>query len=247
MGVTDYNHIARQYQKAKKHLWRTRIEVYSFMRLLGDVQDKAVLDVACGEGYLTRRIRHAGAAEVVGIDISERMIDLAKAQEAADPLGITYRVEDAREAAPERQFDVAISGWLLDYAGTRAELAAMCRGLARSLKPGGRFVTVMTNPALYHIHIPDYRKYGFTIARDAHARDGAPIRITTYLDNGTFDIENYYLPIESYATAFEEAGFVHFSVHPLELAPDPEGADDRQFWADFLASPPFILIDCDKR
>ena len=244
--MTDYNQIARQYRKAKEHPWRSRIEIYSFMKLLGDVAGKTVIDVACGEGYLSRRVRKAGAAQVVGIDISERMIDLANTQEAADPLGIRYRVEDARETVPEQQFDVAISGWLLDYAGTRAELATMCHGVARSLKPGGRFVTDMTNPALYDMKIPDYRKYGFTISREDRARDGAPIRITTYLEDSTFDIENRYLPIDAYEPAFAVAGFRNFAVHAPELAPHPQGIDDREYWADFLHSPPFILIDCVK-
>ena len=44
-------------------------------------------------------LRNAGAVDVVGIDISERMIELAREQEARQPLGIEYRVEDARAVA----------------------------------------------------------------------------------------------------------------------------------------------------
>ena len=50
-------------------------------RRLGDVNGKRALDVACGEGHYSRLLRQAGAEEVVGIDISERMIDLARASE----------------------------------------------------------------------------------------------------------------------------------------------------------------------
>ncbi len=132
--VTDYieNRIAEQYQQAHAQSWRAHAETYSFMNLIGDVDGKRVLDVACGEGHFTRMLRAAGAAEVVGIDVSERMIDLAREQEARQPLGIEYRVEDARAVAEHADFDLVVGAWLLVYAQTRAELVQMCTGLRRA-------------------------------------------------------------------------------------------------------------------
>jgi toxoflavin synthase len=113
--VTDYNQnlIAEQYQQAKAQPWRLRTETHSFLKLVGDVEGKRVLDVACGEGHFTRMLRSAGAAEVVGIDISERMIDLAREQETRRPLGIEYRVEDARAVAEHADFEPVVGAWLL--------------------------------------------------------------------------------------------------------------------------------------
>ncbi len=244
--TTDYNLIAEQYKKAKEQLWRTRIETFSLMKLIGSLAGKKVVDVACGEGYFTRKLRRAGAEEMVGVDISERMVDLARAQEANEPLGIACRVEDAREAVAQQDFDLAVSAWLLVYAHDRAELASMCRGLSRRLKPGGRFVTINTNPDLYAFKVPDYRRYGFTIDLADRVFEGAPILWTINLEDSSFKIENYYIPIDAYESAFYDAGFRNFAVHPLELAPDPQAGDDRQFWADFLNYPPAILIDCVK-
>jgi 2-polyprenyl-3-methyl-5-hydroxy-6-metoxy-1,4-benzoquinol methylase len=42
----------------------------------------------CGEGFYTRRIKRKGAGTVVGVDISEEMIRLAKQQEQNHPLGV---------------------------------------------------------------------------------------------------------------------------------------------------------------
>ena len=63
--TTDYNsgHVAEQYRKVKAQLWRARLETYSFMKLIGDVDGKTVVDIACGEGYFTRRLRQAGMPE----------------------------------------------------------------------------------------------------------------------------------------------------------------------------------------
>lgn len=95
--TTDYNPIAEQYQRSKQQPWRTFVECFTLMDLIGDPTGLSVLDLACGEGFYTRLIRHRGAARVRGLDLSEGMIALAQAQEARQPLGVIYAVADARE------------------------------------------------------------------------------------------------------------------------------------------------------
>lgn len=243
----DEGRIAEQYKRVKEQPWRSRVETYSLMTLLGDIRGKKVVDVACGEGYFTRKLHQRGAAKVVGVDSSERMIELARAQEANDPLGIEYRIQDARRIVPPQDFDLAVSAWLLVYARDRAELACFCQGLACWLRPGGRFVTFTTNPGVYFFDPPaDYRKYGFQIKLADHVFEGAPIVWSADVDGSHLEIENYYLPIAAYESALQDAGFRDFKVHPLELGPDPQGVDDSDYWSDFLKYPVAILIDCVK-
>src|SRR5262249_15059529 len=127
----DDGHTADQYKKAKAQPYHARVATYSLMKHLGDLKGKAVVDAACGEGYCTRKIGQAGAGRVVGLDVSERMIELARAQEAREPLGIEYRVADASVAGPQQDFDVLAAAWLLVYAHNHAELDAMCQSLSR--------------------------------------------------------------------------------------------------------------------
>lgn len=245
--VTDYNQgsIAEQYQQATTEPWRERLETYSFLKHIGNVTGKNVLDVACGEGHYTRLLGKAGAARVVGIDISDRMIALARAHETRQPLGIHYRVEDARTVAGEPKFDLVVAAWLLVYAQTRDELAQMCRGLASRLGTGGRFVTVIRNPALYTLEsLPDYRKYGFTLTLPEQLVDGAPYTITLLLEDSKLEIENYYLPSEAYDSALTEAGFRDITVHLPELS--PAAHDEPGYWDDLLTHPPFIVLDAVK-
>jgi toxoflavin synthase len=242
--TTDYDLIAEQYREAKQQPWRSLVEEYSFLKLIGELNGKRVVDLACGEGFFTRKLKLRGAETVVGTDISKEMIALAAAQEAKDPLGIEYRVEDARAMGPSLDFDVAVSAWLLVYAHDREELAVMCRGLARQLKPGGRFVTLTTNPDLYVFDDVDYRKYGFTIRLEDQVHEGATILWTINLDDESIDIENYYLPNEAYASALEEAGFRDVAFHSLSLSPDASGASD--YWAKMLDNPPAVMIEAIK-
>ena len=97
--TTDYDGIAEEYQASKLQPWRFHVERHTLLRLTGDVRGARTLDLACGEGHYTRLLRKLGADPVVGVDLSPAMIDLARAQEAADPLGIRYGVGDARARA----------------------------------------------------------------------------------------------------------------------------------------------------
>ena len=204
--ITDYDPIAERYQRSKQQPWRTYVETFSLMQLIGDPAGQSVLDVACGEGFYTRILRNKGAAKVTGVDLSAGMIDLAREQEGRHQLGIEYVVGDARDL-PLGQFDLAVAAYLLNYARNRDELQAMCDGIARSLKPCGRFVTVNSNPALYFPAAPSFRKYGFETSVQGNWQEGAPIKWTFYLSDGFFDIENYHLGTATHEEAFRQAGF----------------------------------------
>lgn len=100
--TTNYDPIAEQYKRSKQQPWRAHIEAFTLMRLIGDPTGKTVIDIACGEGFYTRMIRQRGAAKVTGVDLSEKMIGLAQANEAQQRLGIDYIVGDGRDLGSRR-------------------------------------------------------------------------------------------------------------------------------------------------
>jgi ubiquinone/menaquinone biosynthesis C-methylase UbiE len=244
--TTNYDPIAEQYKRSKQQPWRTFIECFTLMELIGDPRGMAVLDVACGEGFYTRMLRQRGAARVTGIDLSQGMLDLARRQEAQHGLGIEYAVGDARELSSANEYELVVSGYLLNYARNRDELQVMCDGIARSLKQGGRFVTVNCSPLLNFTTAPSYRQYGFETAVLGEWREGAPIKWTFYLSNGPFEIENYYLDVEIHETAFRKAGFRQITWNGPKLSPEGLRAYDREFWSPFLNHSPVAFIECVK-
>src|ERR1700752_3013699 len=130
MMTTNYDPIAEQYRRSKRQPWRAYIEAFTLMRLIGNPTGKTVIDVACGEGFYTRMVRQRGAAKVTGVDISEKMIALARANEAQHPLGVDYVMADGRNLTVAEGYDLAVAAYFLNYAHDRAELDAMCRGIA---------------------------------------------------------------------------------------------------------------------
>jgi len=244
--TTNYDPIAEQYKRSKQQPWRTYIECFTLMELVGDPRGQAVLDVACGEGFYSRMIRQRGAARVTGVDLSQGMIDLARRQEAQHQLGIDYAVADARALSATDPVDLTVAAYLLNYARTRDELQSMCDGIARSLKPGGRFVSVNSNPALAFPTAPSYRQYGFETSVIGAWREGAPITWTFYLSDGPFDIENYYLSVAIHEEAFHKAGFREVRWHAPRLSPEGLLANGAEFWSTFLNHPPVTFIECVK-
>lgn len=108
-----------------------------------------VLDLGCGEGYVARQIAARGAASIDAYDISPGMIEQAQQAEAAQPMGIDYRVGDASGDLdlPEGGYDLVIAVFLFNYLDT-TQTAAVMRAAHRALRPGGRFIYTVPHPLL---------------------------------------------------------------------------------------------------
>jgi SAM-dependent methyltransferase len=243
---TDYDRIAGQYRRAKLQPWRTHIELHTLLRLAGDVAGRAVIDLACGEGHYSRELRQRGAARVVGVDLSRRMIELARAEEARQPLGVEYHVGDVRALEVPGEFDLAFAAYLLNYARTAAELTQMCRAVAGALRPGGRFVAANNNPAEPPANFPAGRAYGYAKHLPGELAEGAPVVWEFFLAEGSFEVTNYLLGVRTVEEALRAAGLREVRWHAPEVSPEGLRAFGPGYWAGFLACPPVAFIECVK-
>lgn len=242
--ATDYDAIADDYKRAKQQPWRFYLERYTLLRLVGDLTGLAVLDLACGEGYYTRELRHRGAARVVGVDASEGMIRLARAEEARRPLGIEYRIQDALTLDGSERFDLVLAAYLLNYASTKEVLRAMCAAVGRSLKPGGRFVAVNNNPEQRPEDFESSRKYGFVKSTPGELREGAAVVYTILQDGGSFDITNYWQSTAAHEEALRAARFREIRWHRPRVSPEGQAALANGYWDSFLSDPPVAFLEC---
>jgi len=116
----------------------------TLLDLLGEVRGERVLDLACGHGRIARALARRGAS-VVGMDLSEALLERARTAEAAEPLGIAYLRGDVTSPvalAGERFDAVACNHGLADIDDLEGAVATAARVLA----PGGRFVFSILHP-----------------------------------------------------------------------------------------------------
>lgn len=107
---------------------------------LDNLRDRAVLDVGCGTGRLSRYLAQRGA-RVVGLDFSAQSIAVAEAEEK--PGDITYRVQSIFDLDDQNTYDIVIAlGNLTVACGNADDLENALRRLHRSLKPGGQFIVI---------------------------------------------------------------------------------------------------------
>ncbi len=82
--------------------------------MLPDLKGKSVLDIGCGMGHHAKQYSDLGAETVLGIDISEKMLNYARENNSAD--NITYQklaMEDIGKV--DRRFDLITSSLVFDY------------------------------------------------------------------------------------------------------------------------------------
>jgi ubiquinone/menaquinone biosynthesis C-methylase UbiE len=112
-----------------------------FFDFMCEINDKKILDAGCGEGYNSRLLAQKGA-QVVGVDISPRMIELAREEERRDPMGIAYHVASFSdlEGFDSRSFDIVVSFMALMGAPGYEEAVSEFFRVLR--KGGGLYISI---------------------------------------------------------------------------------------------------------
>jgi len=121
--------------------------------LLPDLSGKRVVDLGCGFGWFSRFAREAGAAHVLGLDLSEKMIARARA-DTSDP-AIEYKIADLDELElPEQGFDFAYSSLAFHYV---EDFTRLVTTIHRALVPGAHFVFTIEHPIYMASSNPGWR------------------------------------------------------------------------------------------
>ena len=103
------------------------------IELLAPQAGESVLDLGCGDGTLTLRLHEAGCS-VLGVDSSAEQIAAARAR------GLDAEVMDGHALTFDARFDAVFSNAALHW---MRDPAAVLAGVARALRPGGRFIAEM--------------------------------------------------------------------------------------------------------
>ena len=242
-----YNEHGTEYEVVKGQAWRTRIELFSLMQVIGPFSGTAI-DMATGNGWLAKEVAKT-AQQVLGIDISEKMIADAKS-ETAGVGNLDFEVGDGKNVNIDDPADLVTSNWYLVNARTEEELEQMIRGLAQCLKPGGRMVSLVNDPKIFERPISDradYAKYGFQarLPPDRAVVEGDFARMVVFNEDGDdFEVDNFYFSKATHNRLLEKY-FCNIKWHGLELSPSSQ--DEGDYWNLFLEKPLMTIITAEKK
>lgn len=169
---SSWNHVAEWYDQLLEDRGSDHHEqviLPGALRLLGVSPGMRVLDVACGQGILARRLASLGAS-VVGVDAAPRLIEAADRLNQQAPPGVTlpeFRVGDARalNSVVSGVFDRAACIMALMNIEPLSPVFSAVNSL---LAPGGEFVCVMLHPAF---RAPGQTSWGWDRAASSDARN----------------------------------------------------------------------------
>jgi len=206
--------------------------------LFPPLQGKTVLDLGCGYGWHSKYAAVQGAQSVLGIDLSERMINEAKSRNAAE--NITYRICGLEEYEyPEGAYDFVISNLALHYI---ADLEPVFEKVFQTLKPGGIFLFNIEHPVFTAGINEDW----------LYDQDGMP---------SAWPIDNYFYPGERQTIFLGQhitkqhhtltqilMGVIHagFSLEHIEEAQPPEKMMNLAGMKDEMRRPMMLLVRAGK-
>ena len=144
IAADAYDELAETYvREVETNPYNANLEFPGTTALIPDVNGKRVLDAGCGTGRYTEWLLDQEATAVVGVDVSEEMLE-----RATERLGERAEFRKASLGAPldfatDDEFDGVVSSLVLDYV---EDWRRTFSEFARILKPGGFFVFSVRHP-----------------------------------------------------------------------------------------------------
>ncbi len=225
-------------------LWHRSLIDPPLWAALGSVRGLRVLDVGCGNGYLTRQLKRRGASRAVGIDASVASIRIARQHEAARPTGAEFVLGNAarmREFAA-RSFDRIVANMaIMDIRNA----AGTIREIARLLTPDGRLVFSINHPCFdiddRSVWLVEHRPYRTVVARKVEGyRRERTVRVPWKISEAeTAYTTSYHRTLATYSRYLHDAGLG--IVRMVEPAPKPEMLR-KSDQGPFVAEVPLHLI-----
>lgn len=190
----------------------------TLLELAGDVRGQDICDLACGQGWIARELARRGA-QVTGVDLSDRLLALARRYEKQEPAGILYLQADIQhgDILTPGAFDGCICIWSLTDI---PDLAAVVHTMWRLLRVKGWLICAITHPCFETPHARWITDDDHSVAR----------LVSGYFNEGFWQAEHggvrsrvgaYHRMLSTYLNALAATGFV------FEQMREPAAAGER--------------------
>ncbi len=221
-GEGSWDHVASWYDTLagdRGTEFHETVIVPGVIRLLDLQRGESVLDLACGQGVMSRTLHRRGG-RVTAVDISPQLIEIAQGRSSK---GIRYQVGDVRDLSflGDDTFDAAVC---VLAAQNIEPMEPLFMGSARHLRPWGRMVVVVSHPAF---RIPrqsswqwdETRKLLFRAVDRYLSPLKIPIDMRPFQRPGQELTWTYHRPLQAYVTALAAA---RLWINAVEEWPSPK-------------------------
>ncbi|WP_264532411.1 class I SAM-dependent methyltransferase [Flavobacterium sp. N502540] len=214
-------------------------EWHVLKNMLPDFRGKNVLDLGCGYGWHCIYAKEQGAENVIGVDLSKKMID--KAKENSKGLSIEYYQKPVEDIEFEKeQFDIIFSSLTFHYI---QDLEVLFGKINQYLKRGGSFVFSMEHPVFTAKAEQDWYKdeneNRLHWPVDDYQNEG--VRQTNFLGH---KVVKYHRTVASILNTVVNSGFNITQIS--EPKPSEEIIEKYPEMTDELRRPIFIMIAAGK-
>jgi ubiquinone/menaquinone biosynthesis C-methylase UbiE len=244
--MSTYDDIAEWYDTwVGTHSMRDDPFFPALQALMGEVAGRRICDLACGQGRVARHLADLGAY-VVGIDLSTKLLEIARRHEEAMPRGIEYVQADARNLDADMfgTFDGVVCFMaLMDI----PDLVPTLSSVARILRPGGWFVFAILHPC-YHT----------SQSGEIASPEGTVRTIRSYFVEGHWRSDTrtgppgkvgaYHRTLSTYVNALTDAGLQLVYLSEPQATPNFNGSPSlsgsrRPVWSEV---PAVLVVSCRK-
>lgn len=206
--------------------------------MLPDLAGRRVADLGCGFGWAARWMREQGAVSILAVDLSQNMIDRARADTADQ--AIAYRIADIEMLdLPEMAFDLVYSALTFHYI---ADFGRLARMIYKALSPGGNLVFTIEHPIFMAAARPDWIVDGDgnkTWPVNGYSIEGE--RRTDWFVKG---VRKYHRTVATTLNTLIEAGFELRRIE--EFAPTRGQIEQAPELVEELERPMMMLISARK-
>ena len=214
------------------------VEVPAMFSLLPDVKGKRVLDLGCGSGQYCLEFLKMGARKIVGVDISQKMLSVAKKKS----IDVEYIRADINDLSfLDEQFDIVFSSMAFHYI---KDFDKLCENIYKILSPDGclqfsREHPIQLAPTGGNKWTKDEQGNKLAFHLSDYTVEGE--RKTNWFIEG---IVKKHLTFSSIINTLIENGFIIEKI--LEPVPSEEDIERLPTFADTRHKPHFLIIKAKK-
>lgn len=247
-----YNKYAKKWTEVIRSgtaIFHVYLEKPAMNKKLPDLKNKTVLCVGCGSGEEVEHLYSLGAKKVIGIDISEKLIDIAK---KTYPDFEFFVIDVSDLTFDDNSFDFVYSSLTMHYID---DWSSALRSINKVLKTGGKFLFSITHPfisgsllienAQEKSRILGYKHDKTTKGSFAIYGDYLNSHKTNSKINKELIVEIFHKPFSKIVQIIREESFEILDiVEPKALIESKE--KEPVFWAIRQQIPEFLILELKK-